>query len=73
LFDGYSAVEIGEVCRCSLQTVYHWKSGVRAPSARALKLWRLHRDEQVLTEQFRGFRVRGAELIDPQGKALTVA
>jgi hypothetical protein len=73
LFDGFLAGEIAGVCCCSVQTAYHWKSGIRVPSARALKLWKLHRDGQVLTKEFRGFCVRGGELIDPQGQSLTRA
>src|ERR1700733_704511 len=73
LFEGFPASGVAEVCCCSVQTAYHWKAGIRRPSERELKLWKLYRDERVLTEQFRGFRVRGSELIDPKGKSLTVA
>lgn len=71
LFQSYPASLIAEVCLCSQQTAYHWKSGIRRPSDRALKLWKLYRDERILTDAFRGFRVRANRLIDDDGQELT--
>lgn len=70
LFAHHDVNEIAHVCGCNLKTAYHWKSGIRTPGPRTLKLWRLYHDEQVLTAAFRGFRVRGDKLIDPRGKVL---
>lgn len=72
-FSGYPAFGIAAVCKCSLRTAQQWKNGTRRPSAAALALWELHRDEQVLTREFRGFAVRGGKIVDPRGKTFTVS
>ena len=40
----------------SRETAKKWKNGQRKPSARALELFRLHRDRRILTEEWNGFR-----------------
>ena len=50
-----------------------WKQNKRKPSRQALRLFTLHRDELLLGEPWRGWKVRGATLVDPDGNATSQA
>lgn len=73
IFYGYPAKLIAEWCRVSPATASLWKQNKRKPSLQALRLFTLHRDESLLGEPWRGWKIRGATLVDPDGNATTQA
>lgn len=51
----------------SLSTAYLYKIGQRRPSKQAVRLFVLHRDRRVLTDEWKGWRLTEHCLIDPEG------
>lgn len=68
VFYGYSVDVIQSWCCVSRQTAYLYKSGSRKPSKQALRLFVLNRDGRVLDDNWKGFAVHGAKLVDPEGR-----
>ena len=73
IFYGYSSELIAQWCAVSAATAGSWKAGRSKPTRQALKLFQLYAQEQVLTSEFRRFRIRKNILVDPQGLTFTVA
>jgi hypothetical protein len=73
VFYGYPAELIALWCAVSPRTAASWKAGKGKPSRQALRLFALHRDERVLDDQWRGWRIRKGTLVDPDGNATTQA
>jgi hypothetical protein len=73
LFYGYPDWAIAEWCCVHIQTARHWKSGIRKPGPSALKLFMLHRDERILTDEWGGFSVRKGKLVGPEGNEIDQA
>jgi hypothetical protein len=73
VFYGYPAELVAQWCAVSVATARAWKECRRKPSRQALRLFALYANEQVLTPQFRGFRVRKGALVDPAGQALSAS
>jgi len=71
LFYGYPDWAIADWCCVSLQTARHWKSGIRAPGPAATKLFMLHRDGRILTNEWDGWGLRKGMLCNPEGHELT--
>jgi hypothetical protein len=69
IFYGYPASLIAAWCGVAPATALLWKQNKRKPSLQALRLFTLHRDEMLLGEPWRGWKVRGDTLVDPDGNA----
>jgi hypothetical protein len=67
MFYGIPAEQIVEWCGVGRSTAYAWKTGSLKPSKPAAKLFRLHRDRRVLTDEWQGWVVTGANITDPDG------
>lgn len=70
VFAGYPAALLVRWCRVSAVTARLYKSGVRRPSKAVLRLFILHRDQQVLTEAWAGWRIAQDRLVSPEGVSL---
>jgi hypothetical protein len=68
LFYGYSPETIAQWCRVSEGTAYLYKIGHRKPSAQAVRLFVLHRDGRVLTDEWDGWKINLTGLVDPEGQ-----
>jgi hypothetical protein len=73
VFYGYPAELIARWCGVAPATVTLWKQNKRKPSRQALRLFTLHRDNLVLGEPWRGYQLKGATIIDPEGNATSQA
>jgi hypothetical protein len=71
IFYSFPAKVIASWCGVSPATALLWKQNKRKPSRQALRLFALHRDELLLGETWRGWKVRGGTLVDPDGNATT--
>ena len=71
IFSGYPVELVARWCAVSLSTARQYKSGKRNPSLQALRLFTLHRDQLVLTNQWRGWKINGDSIVDPDGNATT--
>jgi hypothetical protein len=71
LFYGVSAEVIAEWCAVSVKTAKRWKRGESPPTASAMKLFRLHRDRQVLGAEWDGWLINGGTIVDPDGNETT--
>ena len=69
IFYGYPSPLIAQWCGVSGKTAALYKAGARKPSRQALRLFTLHRDGRVLDQDWRGWSVRDAKLVDPAGNA----
>lgn len=67
LFYGYPPEIIADWCHVSAATAYLYKIGHRRPSKQAVRLFVLHRDRRVLTEEWKGWLVKPEYLVDPEG------
>lgn len=67
LFYGYPPELIARWCSVSRGTAYLWKIGQRNPSDQAVRLFVLHRDRRVLTDEWKGWLVKPDGLVDPEG------
>lgn len=61
----YQAKEIAQVCGVDISTARKWKRGASRPPPSALKL--LSGDLGVFSAHWKGWVVRGTELISPEG------
>lgn len=71
IFYGYPDHLIARWCGVSVSTARLYKSGSRKPSRQALRLFALYRDGRVLDDHWKGFSIRGPNLVDPQGREFT--
>lgn len=71
LFYSYPDWLIAQVCVVHIQTARHWKSGIRKPSATALRLWSLYTDGRILTDEWKRWGVRKGALCTPEGQEIT--
>lgn len=71
LFHGFPATLIAAVLCVTRQTAYHYKSGIRKPSATALRLWTLYHNGRILGDEWDGWHARDAVLFDPEGHRTT--
>ncbi len=67
MFYGIPEARIAEWCCVSMSTAYAYKTGDLKPSPPVAKLFRLHRDRRVLTDEWQGWVVTGANIADPEG------
>lgn len=70
-FYGYPAEVIACWCLVPLAKARRLKSGQDEPNRQQRRLFELHAREQLLTDAWRGWRVRGGSIIDPDGNATT--
>jgi hypothetical protein len=69
IFYSFPAAVIAAWCGVSPATASLWKQNKRKPSLQALRLFTLHRDESLLGEPWRGWKIRSDSLVDPDGNA----
>jgi hypothetical protein len=67
LFYGYPPDVIASWCHVSESTAYLYKLGQRKPSRQAVRLFILHRDRRVLTDEWKHWLVKADCLVDPEG------
>jgi hypothetical protein len=67
MFHGIPEEQIAEWCGIGLSTAYAYKTGSLKPSKPVAKLFRLHRGRRVLTDEWQGWVVTGANIADPEG------
>lgn len=67
---GITINEIAAICKVSVKTATRWKRGQAVPPATALMI--LSADIGHLAADWRGWTVRGNELISPEGWAITM-
>jgi len=67
MFYGIPVELIAEWCSVARSTAYAWKTGSLKPSKPAAKLFRLHRDRRILTDEWQGWVVTGENITDPDG------
>ena len=67
MFYGIPEERIAEWCGVARSTAYAWKTGSLRPSKPAAKLFRLHRDRRVLTDEWQGWVVTDGNIADPDG------
>lgn len=67
VFYGYPAELIAQWCHVSLSSAYLYKLGHRRPSRQVLRLFVLHRDRRVLSDEWKGWLVKPDVLVDPEG------
>lgn len=67
LFYGYPPELIAQWCHVSASTAYLYKLGQRKPSRQAVRLFVLHRDRRILTDEWKGWLVKPEVLVDPEG------
>lgn len=66
---GITDKEIARICRVSLKTAQRWKKGQIVPSYCEIAM--LERDIGCFAAQWRGWTIRGEELLSPEGWAIT--
>lgn len=71
VFYSYPPEVIAEWCAVSIETAQRWKAGESRPSSTALKLFALYRDRLVLGQEWNGWLVNRATIVDPEGNATT--
>ncbi len=71
IFYGYPVELIARWCAVSIGTARLYKSGKRKPSIQALRLFTLHRDNLILSGEWRGWKINGDSIVDPDGNATT--
>lgn len=62
---GIPASELARICRVSLKTAQRWKAGQSVPDYCALAL--IERDLGCFAIEWRGWTIRGEDLISPDG------
>ncbi len=67
MFYGIPEQRIAEWCGVAISTAYAYKTGHLKPSQSVAKFVRLHRDRRVLTDEWQGWVVTGADIADPEG------
>lgn len=71
VFYGISAELIAEWCAVSVETARRWKAGESHPSPTALKLFAIYRERLVLGQEWHGWLINKATIVDPEGNATT--
>jgi hypothetical protein len=71
IFYGYPAELVARWCAVSLRTANSYKLGTRKPSRQSLRLFAMHRDGKVLTDDWDGWSVHKGSLVDPDGNSTT--
>lgn len=61
--------EIARICRVSLKTAARWKDGTICPSYCAIQM--LARDLSCFAPEWRGWTIKGEELLSPEGWSIT--
>jgi len=73
-FYGYQAEVIAEWCGVSIGTAEHYRAGRRKPPTPVLRLFRLYRDQKVLSdEHWRGFRAIDDKIFPPKGRPFSIS
>lgn len=67
---GISIKEIARICAVSEKTAGRWKAGTACPPKTAL--WILSGDLGYLSPEWRGWVVRGPDLVSPEGWQITI-
>lgn len=70
-FYGVSAEEIAAWSLVSLRKARRIKSGEDQPTCQQRRLIELHAQGRVLTDEWRGWRVRRGVIVDPEGNVTT--
>lgn len=70
-FYGYTAETIALWCLVPLRKARRLKTGQDEPTPQQRRLFELHAQEQLLTDEWRGWHVRGGTIIDPEGNVTT--
>lgn len=70
-FYGYPAEVIARWCLVPLQKARRLKSGQDEPNRWLARLFELHAQEQLLTPEWCGWKIRGGTIVDPQGNVTT--
>lgn len=71
LFYSFPPALIAEWCQITYQQATRLKRGECTPPKGTWRLFQLYSKHQVLTPEFRGWRVVGNKIIDPEGNATT--
>ena len=71
LFYSYPPALISEWCGVTLHHAYRLKAGTTKPSKSVLKLFELYARNRVLGAEWKGWRVQGDRLVDPEGGDFT--
>ena len=66
-FYGYPPTLIASWCGVSVQTARAYKNGSKRPSRPVLKLFRLHQQQRVLTDEWEGWALTPQGIVDPDG------
>jgi hypothetical protein len=72
-FYGYPPKLIAAWCCVSVQTARAYKNGSKRPSRAAMRLFRLHQQRRVLTDEWEGWSVSDTAIFDPDGNRTTRA
>jgi hypothetical protein len=74
-FYGYDAKVIAAWCGVSVRTAQSYKNGSKRPSPSVLKLFRLHKENRVLTDfsAWNGWSVSEEGIFDPDGNCTSPA
>jgi hypothetical protein len=59
------------VCCVHSQTARHWQNGIRKPGPTAMRLWQLHREGRVLTDEWKGWGVLNGKLCTPEHQEIS--
>lgn len=73
IFHGYPAELVAEWCCVSLRQARNLKSGKVRPSKQVARLFLLHRDRRVLTDEWREWLIKPGAIVDPDGNETTRA
>lgn len=71
VFYGIPPEVIASVCGVGLSTARSYKSGARNPSRSVITLMQLWSAGRILGPEFKGFRVNGNVIADPEGNCTT--
>lgn len=71
LFYSYPPKVIAEWCCVSMTHAYRLKNGTTKPSPGVLKLFELHARGRILGAEWKGWRIVGDRLVDPEGGDFT--
>jgi hypothetical protein len=66
-FYGYPPPLIASWCAVSVQTARAYKNGSKRPSRSVLRLFRLHQQKRVLTDEWEGWALTPGGIVDPDG------
>lgn len=66
LFYGFPVEVIASWCQVTKGTAYLYKVGQRKPSRQAIRLFVIHRDRRLLTEEWKGWVIKPDSIVDPK-------